>query len=65
MVGSLSKPQAEVLSWAILNKGIHIPEIALATNKSQQNVHKLISRGGIKNIMSFLEFSKEQIHYLR
>ena len=65
MVGSLSKPQAEVLSWAIRNKGIQIPEIALDTKKSQQNIHKLINRGGIKNIMSFLEFSKEQINYLR
>jgi len=65
MVGSLSKPQAEVLSWAVRNKEIYIPEIALATNKSQQNIHKLIQRGGIKNIMSFLEFSKEQINYLR
>ena len=65
MVGTLSKPQAEVLSWAIRNKSLYVPEIALATKKTQQNIHKLISRSGIKNIMDFLEFSKEQIHSLR
>lgn len=65
IVGSMSKPQAKVLSEIILEREINVLNLSLKTKKSQQNIYKLMDRGGIRKIYDFLEYSRDQIHFLR
>ncbi|MBN7822626.1 hypothetical protein KUU21_05185 [Pseudomonas aeruginosa] len=65
IVSSLSKPQAQVLSEIIIERRINALELSKKTGKTQQNIYKLIDRGGIRQIFDFLENSRDQIHYLR
>lgn len=65
IIGSLSKPQAQVLSEIILERQINVIELSVKTGKTQQNIYKLMDRGGIRQIYDFLEYSRDQIHFLR
>lgn len=65
IIGSLSKPQAQVLSKIILERKINVLELSAITGKTQQNIYKLMDRGGIRQIYDFLEYSRDQIHFLR
>jgi hypothetical protein len=65
IVGSLSKPQAQVLSEIILERKINVLGLSALTGKSQQNIYKLMDRGGIRQIYEFLEYSRDLIHFLR
>lgn len=65
IVGSLSKPQAQVLSEIILERKINVLGLSARTGKTQQNIYKLMDRGGVRQIYDFLERSRDQIHYLR
>ena len=65
IIGSLSKPQAQVLSEVILERKINVLGLSARTGKTQQNLYKLMERGGIRQIYDFLEYSRDQIHFLR
>ncbi|PMQ07958.1 Thiopurine S-methyltransferase [Pseudomonas sp. AD21] len=65
IVGSLSKPQALVLSEIILERKVNVLELSGKTKKTQQNIYKLMDRGGIRQVYDFLEWSRDQIHFLR
>ena len=65
IVGALSKPQAQILSEIILERKINVLELSVRTGKTQQNIYKLMERGGIRQIYDFLDYSRDQIHYLR
>lgn len=65
IIGSLSKPQAQVLSEIILERKINVLGLSARTGKTQQNIYKLMERGGIRQIYDFLEHSRDQIHFLR
>lgn len=65
IVGTLSKPQAQILSEIILERKINVLELSVRTGKTQQNIYKLMERGGIRQIYDFLDYSRDQIHYLR
>ncbi|UDI93672.1 hypothetical protein [Pseudomonas sp. IAC-BECa141] len=65
IVGSLSKPQALVLSEIILERRVNVLELSGKTKKTQQNIYKLMDRGGIRQVYDFLEWSRDQIHFLR
>ncbi|MCF5509717.1 hypothetical protein GIV66_31325 [Pseudomonas sp. PA-3-11C] len=65
IIGSLSKPQAQVLSEIILERKINVLGLSARTGKTQQNIYKLMDRGGIRQIYDFLEYSRDQIHFLR
>lgn len=65
IVGSLSKPQALVLSEIILAREINVLGLSEHIGKSQQNIYKLMDRGGIRQVYDFLEYSRDQMHFLR
>jgi hypothetical protein len=64
IVGSLSKPQAQVLAEIILERRTDVSGLSTKTGKSQQNIYKLIDRGGIRQICDFLDYSRDQALYL-
>lgn len=63
LLNNLSKPQADVLRRCIEIGGVNIPLIAEQTSKSRQNIHKIISRSGIDNIMEFINMNRFDINY--
>lgn len=62
LLSHLSKPQAEVLRICIAQGTIDVSHIVEMSDKSRQNVHKLITRAGIENIMEYLRLTRSDIN---
>lgn len=60
-LNQLSKPQAEVLKICIDQGMIDVPSIVSSSNKSRQNIYKLITRAGVENIMEYLRLTRTGI----
>ncbi|MBQ0396702.1 hypothetical protein J7S99_03680 [Providencia rettgeri] len=61
LLNQLSKPQAEVLKICIDQGMIDATSIATISNKSRQNIYKLLSRAGVENIMEYLRLTRTGI----
>jgi hypothetical protein len=63
LLSQLSKPQAEVLKICIEKGMVNVPTIVSESKKTRQNVHKLIARAGVENIMEYLRLTRSGIQY--
>lgn len=63
LMSMMSKPQAEVFKLCIDLGMVDTVRISRELKKSRQNIHKLISRAGIDNLLEYLRLSKQEIEY--
>lgn len=63
LMGMMSKPQSEVFKRCLDLGMIDVTQISSELKKSRQNIHKLISRAGIDNLLEYLRLSKQEIEY--